>query len=108
VNKDEWTPLMAACAEGKTEVIKYLIHVGANMELRSNDGMSCLHLAAKNGHLEAVHVILTSGELAVRKKLLNQTVSRILQILVNSKINLGFKRTRQTGCFKIQTELVIT
>ena len=74
LNKEEWSPLLVACAEGQTEVIKYLLHVGANVELRSTDGMTTLHLAAKNGHLEAVHVILGYGDISPRRRLLNQTV----------------------------------
>lgn len=66
---------MTACAEGKTDVVSYLIHVGTNVDLRSSDGMTCLHLAAKNGHLEAVHAVLTNGKLATRKNLLNKTVN---------------------------------
>jgi len=75
VNKDQYSALMTACTEGKTDVVSYLIHVGANVDLRSSDGMTCLHLAAKNGHLEAVHAVLTNGKLANRKNLLNKTVT---------------------------------
>lgn len=76
LNKEQSSPLMTACAEGKTDVVNYLIHVGANVDLRSFEGMTCLHLAAKNGHIEAVHAVLTNGKLSTRKNLLNKTVAK--------------------------------
>jgi len=95
LNKEEWSPLMVACAEGQTQVIKYLLHVGANIELRSTDGMTTLHLAAKNGHLEAVHIILSYGDLSPRRRLLNQTVRKLLTVMAMS---LGHNRPDINDC----------
>ena len=72
LNKDDCTPLMLACAEGHTDVVKYLLHLGADMVLRGNDGMTCLHLAAQSGHLECVHAILTQN--LFPRRMINETV----------------------------------
>jgi ankyrin repeat protein len=74
LNKEECSPLMVSCTEGKSDVVKYLLLVGTNMCLRSHEGMTCLHLAAKNGHLETVHAVLSHTRLP--KKLINETVMK--------------------------------
>ena len=87
LNKEECSPLMVSCVEGQTDVIKYLLLVGANMCLRSHEGMTCLHLAAKNGHLEAVHAVLSHSRLP--KKLINETVIDNSLTLVNFRCILA-------------------
>jgi len=49
---------MLACIKGKANLVKYLVAAGADLTLRGDDGMTCLHLASQNGHLECVHLIL--------------------------------------------------
>ena len=39
-------------------MVRYLITAGASLGLKSDDGMTALHLAAQNGHLESCHIIL--------------------------------------------------
>ena len=41
----------------------YSFIAGADLTLRGDDGMTCLHLAAQSGHLECVHVILGQNNL---------------------------------------------
>lgn len=43
--------------------MRYLITAGAKVELKSDDGMTALHLAAQNGHLECSHIILGANKL---------------------------------------------
>ena len=83
LNKEECSPLMVACAEGKVNVVRYLLHVGADMTLRGHDGMTCLHLAAQNGHLECVHAILSQSRLP--RKLINETVICLFNIFESYK-----------------------
>ena len=45
-----WTPLHYAALQGNTEVCKYLISVGANTFIRSNDGKVAEELAYNKGH----------------------------------------------------------
>ena len=44
-------------------MVRYLIAAGAKVELKSDDGMTALHLATQNGHLECAHIILGSNNL---------------------------------------------
>ena len=48
-NNDKWgwTPLMAASANGKPEVVPVLLAAGADKDLRNNDGKTALDLAIK-------------------------------------------------------------
>lgn len=39
-------------------VIKFLLKAGAAVDIRGEDGMTALHLAAKHGNLDAVHHII--------------------------------------------------
>ena len=41
------TPLMAASANGKPEVVRVLLAAGADKDLRNNDGQTALDLAIK-------------------------------------------------------------
>ena len=60
---------MLACIKGKANIVRYLCAAGANLTMRGDDGMTCLHLAAQNGHLECVHVIM--GQNNLPKKWMN-------------------------------------
>lgn len=54
------TPLYLACQEGHLHVVEYLVNeCGADVHLRAQDGMTCLHAAAHMGH-QAVVVWLVS------------------------------------------------
>lgn len=59
MDKNQLTPLMLAAMEGKTEVVRYLVRVGADVTLKGEDGMTALHMAAKSGHLEACRIIIS-------------------------------------------------
>ena len=53
--------LHEACANGHAPLIKLLIARGGNIEDRNTVGMTCLHLAAYNAHIEATRVLLEAG-----------------------------------------------
>ena len=46
-NNDGWTPLMAASACGKPEVVRVLLAAGADKDLRTNDGKTALDEAIR-------------------------------------------------------------
>ena len=48
---------------GRANLVKYLVSAGADLTLRGDDGMTCLHLAAQNGKLDCVHLILSQKNL---------------------------------------------
>ncbi|KAF9407914.1 Glycerophosphocholine phosphodiesterase [Podila epigama] len=53
-----YTPLSIACRLGHVEVAKLLIQYGANLDAQDDDGESCLIIAAKNGHVNCVRLLL--------------------------------------------------
>ncbi|XP_069938881.1 uncharacterized protein G9a isoform X3 [Cherax quadricarinatus] len=57
------TPLMIAITKDQNSVVHYLIQAGASLMAKTQDGMTCLHLAAKCGNLIACQHILDSGRL---------------------------------------------
>ncbi|KAG0003658.1 Glycerophosphocholine phosphodiesterase, partial [Modicella reniformis] len=56
-----YTPLSIACRLGHVEVAKLLIHFGADLNAQDEDGESCLLIAAKNGHLECVNLLIAGA-----------------------------------------------
>ena len=70
------TALMLACNYGQTAVVRYLLQAGADMTLKGDDGMTCLHLATQNGHLECAQAILDQKN--TPRKFLNSQVIKIL------------------------------
>ncbi len=56
------TPLMNAAVFGRTEeALEYLIASGENIHATKDDGESCLHLAADNGHDNCIRALLRLG-----------------------------------------------
>eukprot|EP00941_MAST-03F_sp_MAST-3F-sp1_P005468 g5468.t1 len=56
-----FTPLMLACQNGATEVARFLISKGANVNIRDKRGYTALLLAAQNGEAELMQVLLYAG-----------------------------------------------
>ncbi|XP_045581767.2 uncharacterized protein G9a isoform X3 [Procambarus clarkii] len=57
------TPLMVAITKEQNSIVHYLIQAGASLMAKTQDGMTCLHLAAKCGNLIGCQHILDSGRL---------------------------------------------
>ena len=47
---DRWTALHHSARNGSYELLRYFADMGADINLKDNLGMNCLHIAAKNGH----------------------------------------------------------
>ena len=56
-----YTPLHEAVYSNKYNVIKFLIHKGANSNSRARYGYTPLHLASSAGHIDCVKVLLQCG-----------------------------------------------
>jgi ankyrin repeat protein len=55
------TPLMRAALDGNTERVKELIHQGADINQRDDNGRTALMFAVINAHYETMKVLLESG-----------------------------------------------
>eukprot|EP00968_Pinguiococcus_pyrenoidosus_P001784 scaffold83_cov246-Pinguiococcus_pyrenoidosus.AAC.13 len=56
--KDGTTPLIAASERGCLEIVKRLLQDGSDARKTRNDGVSALHLAAQNGHLQVAKLLI--------------------------------------------------
>lgn len=54
VNNDGRTLLHIAAADGKTEIVRYLLEYGANVHIRDRYNRTPLYDAIQNGHTEVV------------------------------------------------------
>merc|ERR1712150_282148 len=63
-----------ASQEGKSDIVRYLLQAGADLKWKGDDGMTSLHLAAQNGHLEVVHAILNQNN--KQREIINYLLKR--------------------------------
>lgn len=61
INPAGWTPLAYAATNGKTEVVRYLLDIGANPNALSPNGTTALMMAVRGGHIETVDLLLAKG-----------------------------------------------
>src|SRR5262245_34353280 len=54
-------PLTYACTIGKMFMVKQAINEGANVNETDEDGITPLHVAAENGYVEIVELLLNYG-----------------------------------------------
>ncbi len=59
--KNQYTPLHWAAANGHVEVMQYLIEHGADISARDKNGTTPIHLAAENDQIEALKFLLDHG-----------------------------------------------
>ncbi|XP_070546143.1 26S proteasome non-ATPase regulatory subunit 10-like [Ptychodera flava] len=52
------TPLINAAEGGHSEVVKYLLGIGADIEAVTSDGFTPLHYAAQNGHKDVAEILI--------------------------------------------------
>jgi ankyrin repeat protein len=55
--RDGSTALHKAAAEGYTEIVRTLLHHGADMSIKNQDGSLPLTLAIKNDHKDAIKLL---------------------------------------------------
>lgn len=52
-----WTPLMTAACSGHAEIVAFLLHKGANTNIRDKSGLSAVNIALKRNHLEIIDLL---------------------------------------------------
>ena len=58
---ETWTPLTAAAASGRLEIVKVLIAAGAKINKPDRGGNTALSWAAFHGHIEILQFLLDNG-----------------------------------------------
>ncbi|HEY1461205.1 MAG TPA: ankyrin repeat domain-containing protein [Casimicrobiaceae bacterium] len=61
INPPGWTPLAYAAANGQTDVARYLLDIGANINAASANGTTPLMMAVRGGHADTVDLLLAKG-----------------------------------------------
>ena len=56
-NEKKDLPILWAANDNKPETVKFLIHLGANVNGQNDKGSSALHWACRNGHTRVVQVM---------------------------------------------------
>ena len=59
------TPLMEAVENDKNDCVDHLVRIGASLDFRGEDGMTALHIASKQGNLQAVKAIIESKRIDI-------------------------------------------
>ena len=57
-SKDGWTAIHCSAQSGNYELVTYFANMGTDIQLKTNDGRNCLHIAALMGHLNLCKMLL--------------------------------------------------
>ncbi|KAI1319230.1 hypothetical protein EDD11_004624 [Mortierella claussenii] len=66
-NKQGWSPLIAAARYGRVSMVEILLHLGADLNHRDEEGSTALHHAAAYGHLQTLSLLIEKGSSATIK-----------------------------------------
>lgn len=59
------SPFIYACEHNHMEIVHYLVQAGSFLDVKGEDGMTCLHMAAKGGHIELMEFLLSTRKVQV-------------------------------------------
>ena len=62
-----WTALHLSARNGIYQSIEYLVDLGTDISLETNDGRNCLHVAAEFGHLSLCETLINKHKFDVQK-----------------------------------------
>jgi len=68
--------LQLAAVNGRDELIELLVHLGADVNLKNNQGMTALHMASQLGLNKVVKALVALGADAMALDWMNETASQ--------------------------------
>lgn len=71
VNAQNWNLLHFACIGGQQEVVRFLIQKNVNVNGRTNEGVTPLHLAAQIGNEFLLSILVEAGAVIDAKDIQN-------------------------------------
>ena len=74
------TPLMVAAEQGYVKLANYLIKAGAVVDVKAEDGMTCLHLAAQAGCVAMCKFLLHNGSIDINVKVSRSLISTVIPV----------------------------
>jgi acyl-CoA-binding protein len=84
------TLLMWACDRGHVHIVKYLLEAQAQVNVRDNDGQTCLHYASSCEHVDIVRLLVIDGggggSQLVDKSIADNEGLRAIDLTENAKI----------------------
>ena len=98
--KYDWTPLLTAAKFGHTEIVKLLIHYGANVNARDIISITALSFAVSSGHNEIVQLLIANGAdinipdkrgMTALMKAAYKGYIKIAELLINNGANVNAK-----------------
>ena len=67
IDDEGWTSLHYSARYGSYKSIKFLVGMGTDINLKTNDGMNCLHIAADQGHLNLCKTLIKKHNFDLEK-----------------------------------------
>ena len=65
-NDNGWTALHYSARNDSYEIVKYFVNMGIDINLKTKDGMNCLHIAADYGHLNLGKTLISEYNVDVQ------------------------------------------
>jgi len=114
------TPLMVAAEQKDEKIVELLLSKGALMEPQSQEGLSCLHLAAQHGHADIAKMFLKAlqeqgkmevayqedikGDTALAKAIYNEDLEMI-KVFIDSGFDINIPNRASRTLLMLAVEL---
>ena len=110
-DNDGWTALHFSARSGSNEIVKYFTNMGIEINLKTKDGMNCLHIAADYGHLNLCKTLINEynvdkqvpdndGWTALHFSARNGSYE-VVKFFINMGIDTNLKGTDGMNCLHI-------